>query len=94
MLDVRVISSPDPRRGETVKALVVLRGAYKGKVAPEEMEKDIITWAKGEMAAYKHPRSAEFVDTLPKSGAGQDAGRYTPYAKRLVETDARAFAKS
>ncbi len=62
-----VIAAPDPRRGETVKALVVPRESYRGKVTPEE----IIEWAKGEMAAYKYPRSVEFVETLPKSGSGK-----------------------
>ena len=41
-----VIASPDERRGETVKALVVLREGY-GATTPEE----IIAWTRGEMAA-------------------------------------------
>jgi fatty-acyl-CoA synthase len=62
-----VISSPDERRGETVKALVVLRESYRGTTTPEE----IIAWARGEMAAYKCPRSVEFVVSLPKSASGK-----------------------
>lgn len=62
-----VIASPDERRGETVKALVVLREAYRDTTSPEQ----IIEWARGEMAAYKCPRSVEFVASLPKSATGK-----------------------
>ncbi len=67
VLEACVIAAPDPRRGETVKALIVPREGYRGKVTPEE----IIEWSKGEMAAYKYPRIVEFVETLPKSGSGK-----------------------
>ena len=33
--------------------------------------REIIEWAKGEMAAYKYPRTIEFVESLPKSGSGK-----------------------
>jgi fatty-acyl-CoA synthase len=62
-----VIAAKDAYRGETVKAVVVLRAEAKGKAAPE----DVIAWARGHMAAYKVPRIVEFVDSLPKSGAGK-----------------------
>lgn len=62
-----VISAQDAYRGETVKAIVVLRADARGKV----QERDIVTWAHENMAAYKAPRLVEFVDTLPKSGAGK-----------------------
>ena len=62
-----VIAARDARRGETVKAVVVLRAGQAGKVT----EQDIIDWAHGQMAAYKSPRIVQFVDTLPKSGAGK-----------------------
>ena len=62
-----VIASLDPRRGETVKAFVVLREDHKGKVSAE----DIIEWSKGQMAAYKYPRIVQFTDTLPRSGTGK-----------------------
>jgi fatty-acyl-CoA synthase len=61
-----VIASPDERRGETVKALVVLRESHRGTV-PEE----IIEWARGEMAAYKCPHRVEMVESLPKSASGK-----------------------
>ncbi|MGO8946084.1 MAG: long-chain fatty acid--CoA ligase [Ktedonobacterales bacterium] len=62
-----VIGIPDARRGESVKALIILREAYRGRTTPEE----IIEWSKAEMAAYKYPRYVEFVDTLPHSGSGK-----------------------
>ena len=65
--EVCVIGVPDDRVGEEVKAYVVLKPEYEGKVS----EGDIIDWAKGQMAAYKYPRKIEFVKDLPKSGAGK-----------------------
>jgi fatty-acyl-CoA synthase len=62
-----VISALDEYRGETVKALIVLREASRGQITPEQ----IIEWARGEMAAYKVPRLVEFRDTLPKSPTGK-----------------------
>jgi fatty-acyl-CoA synthase len=62
-----VIGSRDPYRGETVKAVIVLRDAWRGKVS----EQEIIDWAREHMAAYKVPRLVEFVDGLPKSGSGK-----------------------
>ena len=65
--EVCVIGVSDPRRGETVKALVVLRATHRGQVS----EADIVAWAHEHMAAYKSPRIVEFVDDLPKSGTGK-----------------------
>jgi fatty-acyl-CoA synthase len=62
-----VISAQDAYRGETVKAVVVLRADAKGQV----LEREIVTWAHENMAAYKAPRIVEFVEVLPKSGAGK-----------------------
>jgi fatty-acyl-CoA synthase len=62
-----VISAKDSYRGETVKALVVLRAAHKGKVS----EQDIIDWCRENMAVYKVPRIVQFADALPKSGSGK-----------------------
>ena len=62
-----VISTRDAYRGETVKAVVVLKAASRGKATKE----DIIDWAKEHMAAYKYPRVVEFVAELPKTGTGK-----------------------
>lgn len=65
--EVCVIGIPDERVIEEVKAFVVLKPEFKGKVK----EEDIMAWAKTQMAAYKYPRKIAFVDDLPKSGAGK-----------------------
>jgi fatty-acyl-CoA synthase len=62
-----IISSLDAYRGESAKAIVVLRAEAKGKTSAE----DIIAWARENMAAYKVPKAVQFVDALPKSGSGK-----------------------
>ena len=62
-----IISTKDAYRGESVKAVVVLRSTHKGLVS----EKDIIDWCRDTMAVYKVPRVVEFVEVLPKSGSGK-----------------------
>ncbi|MGA0569525.1 long-chain fatty acid--CoA ligase [Variovorax sp. VNK109] len=61
-----IISTRDDYRGETVKAVVVLRATHKGTTA-----EDIIAWCRENMAVYKVPRIVQFVDALPKSGSGK-----------------------
>ena len=67
VLEACVVGAHDPYRGETVKAVVVLKPDHKGRVSAEEL----IEWSKTRMAAYKYPRSVEFVDALPKSQVGK-----------------------
>jgi fatty-acyl-CoA synthase len=63
-----IISAEDAHRGETVKAVVVLKeSAEKKKIVAQ----DIINWCRERMAAYKYPRIVEFIDELPKSGSGK-----------------------
>ncbi|MFN7727265.1 MAG: long-chain fatty acid--CoA ligase [Rubrivivax sp.] len=62
-----VIATRDDYRGESVKAVVVLRAEARGHATPQ----DIIDWAREHMAAYKVPRQVAFVDSLPKSGSGK-----------------------
>ena len=62
-----VIAARDPHRGETVKAVVVLKAAARGKIEPES----IVAWAREKMAAFKAPRLVEFVDALPKTATGK-----------------------
>ena len=56
------------------------RAAAKGITT----EDDIISWCKDNMAAYKYPRVVQFVDALPKSGAGKVMWR------ALQEAEAKA----
>jgi fatty-acyl-CoA synthase len=62
-----VIGARDRYRGETVKAVVVLRRDCDSKLLPA----DITEWARGRMAAFKVPRVVEFVDELPKTATGK-----------------------
>jgi fatty-acyl-CoA synthase len=59
-----VIGARDAYRGETVKAVIVLKD--KKATAAE-----IIDWAREKMAAFKVPRIVEFVDALPKTATGK-----------------------
>jgi fatty-acyl-CoA synthase len=65
--EVCVIAAKDERRGETVKAVVVLKPAFRGQVT----EQEIVDWAHDHMAAYKSPRIVSIVDHLPKSASGK-----------------------
>ncbi|MFM6985136.1 MAG: long-chain fatty acid--CoA ligase [Hydrogenophaga sp.] len=62
-----VIGTQDPYRGESVKAVVVLRDAARGQTT----EQDILDWCRENMAVYKAPRVVQFADALPKSGSGK-----------------------
>lgn len=73
-----VIAAKDAHRGETVKAVVVLRATHKGKVTEDE----IIEWTRRNMATYKHPRVVEFVDALPRSATGKVQWRSLQEAER------------
>ena len=65
VLEVGVAGIPDPQRGETVKAWVVVK--------PDEIlsEEDIREFCKDKMAAYKIPTHIEFRDELPKTTVGK-----------------------
>lgn len=67
IVEAAVIGVPDEYRGETVKAFVVLKDEYKGKIS----EEDIINYCRQKLAAYKIPRIVEFRDELPKSAVGK-----------------------
>jgi len=60
-----VAGVPDPYRGETVKAYIVLK---PGETATEE---EIIEFCRGKLAKFKVPTRVEFRDSLPKSMVGK-----------------------
>ncbi len=72
ILQLAVVGVPDEKRGQSVKAFVVLRQEYKGKMT----EEDIIDWAKNNMSAYKYPRYVEFRDHLPEAISGKILRKY------------------
>ncbi len=63
-----VIASPDPMRGEIVKAYVILAPGY---AASPELATEIQELVKRVTAPYKYPREIEFVDSLPKTISGK-----------------------
>lgn len=65
ILEACTIGVPDPYRGETIKAYVV-------KKPGETIEGDeIIAFCKEKLAAYKVPKTIEFINELPKSAVGK-----------------------
>jgi hypothetical protein len=66
--EVAVIGLPDPKWIEKVTAVVVLREGYQPS---EELKRDIIEFAKANLAHFKAPKEVIFVDSLPKSPSGK-----------------------
>jgi fatty-acyl-CoA synthase len=89
ILEACVIGAKDAHRGETVKAMVVLRTEWRGRVDAQQ----IIDWCRENMAAYKSPRIIEFVDALPKSGAGKIMWRELQDREAAVTAAAAATAE-
>jgi len=65
--EVAVVGVPDPKRGEKIRAVVVL------KEGMEASEDEIVQYCRERMANYKVPREVEFRDSLPKTRTGKIA---------------------
>ncbi len=63
-----VVASPDPVRGEIVKAFVILSPGY---VASDELVVSLQDHVRNSTAPYKYPRAVEFVSELPKTISGK-----------------------
>ncbi len=81
VLEAVVAGVPDPKRGETVKAYIVLK---EGEVATVE---EIIAFCKERLAPYKVPKLVEFRSELPKSQVGKFLRRV------LVEEEKKKLAE-
>jgi long-chain acyl-CoA synthetase len=62
---VAVGGRPDPLKGEVAKAYVVLNATAGAS------EEDILAYCRAHLAAYKVPRSVQFVADLPKTSTGK-----------------------
>lgn len=65
VLEAGAAGIPDEKRGEAVKAWVVLK---PGTTASQE---EIIQWCRGKLARYKIPVQVEFCQSLPKTTVGK-----------------------
>ena len=73
VLECAITGTPDPMRGQVVKATVVLRkdAKAKGYEPGEALIKEIQAHVRKVTAPYKYPRVIEFVDELPKTLSGK-----------------------
>ena len=68
VLECAVTAAPDPKRGQVVKATIVLN---KGWAPSGELVKELQEHVKKTTAPYKYPRIIEFVPELPKTISGK-----------------------
>ena len=66
--EAAAVASPDPKRGDIVKAFVVLA---EGHEASDATADEIKSFVRGHLSAYAYPREIEFVDDLPKTLTGK-----------------------
>ena len=63
-----VVPSPDPDRGNVVKAFIVL---VAGMTPSQDLIKSIQQHVRGQLAPYEYPREIEFIDNLPMTTTGK-----------------------
>lgn len=68
--DCAVVASPDPVRGQVVKAFVVLKEPV-AKESEHALIQELQSFSKKETAPYKYPRKIEFIDELPTTISGK-----------------------
>ena len=68
VMESAVVGSPDPDRGNIVKAFIVLRPGFEPSDA---LVKELQEHCKRVTAPYKYPRAIEFVAELPKTRSGK-----------------------
>ena len=68
VFECAVTGVSDPKRGQAVKAFIVLNRGY---TPSKQLEKELMFFAKKNAALYKAPRSLEFVQALPKTHNGK-----------------------
>ncbi|XP_078415044.1 acyl-coenzyme A synthetase ACSM3, mitochondrial-like [Cetorhinus maximus] len=70
VVESAVVSSPDPVRGEVVKAFVIRSSVYTSH-DPDTLIEELQEHVKKVTAPYKYPRKIEFVKELPKTISGK-----------------------
>ena len=65
ILDAAVVGIPDDKWGESVKGFVVI--AAESSLSEDE----IISYSRTQIAAYKCPKSIEFIKELPRNPSGK-----------------------
>jgi acetyl-CoA synthetase/medium-chain acyl-CoA synthetase len=68
VMEAAVVGSPDPIRGEVVKAFVILANGFQPS---DELIVELQTHVKHVTAPFKYPREIEFVTELPKTPSGK-----------------------
>ena len=66
--EAAAVASPDERRGDIVKAFIVLAAGHEPS---DELAQEIKTHVRERHSAYAYPREIEFVDDLPKTLTGK-----------------------
>jgi acetyl-CoA synthetase len=66
--EAAAVAAPDERRGNVVKAFIVLAESSE---ASEELAGEIQAYVREHLSAYAYPRQIEFVDELPKTLTGK-----------------------
>ena len=62
------VGSPDPVRGEVVKAFVQLR---EGIVPTPELARELAEYVRTRLSAHEYPRDIEFIQELPMTTTGK-----------------------
>jgi len=85
--EVAVVGLPDPVRGESVKAFVVLKDAMTA--TPQELDE----YCRKNLAAFKVPRTYEFVPSIPRTPSGKILNRMLSRVKvkDLMQTNIKTI---
>ncbi|MCX8181778.1 MAG: long-chain-fatty-acid--CoA ligase [Candidatus Methanomethyliaceae archaeon] len=73
--EVAVVGIPDPVKGESVKAFIVLKDGMNAT------DKELDEYCRNNLAAFKVPRIYEFVSSIPRTPSGKILNRLLSQAK-------------
>jgi acetyl-CoA synthetase len=68
VLEAGVIGKPDPIAGNVIKAFVALK---PGVAASNELNRELLGWARSKLGPAVAPKEIAFVDALPKTRSGK-----------------------